>query len=470
MKIAACYIRVSTDDQLEYSPDSQLEAIKRYAKQNDMLLLPEYIFIEHDGVSGRKANTRPEFQRMIGTAKTKPKPFDVLLLWKFSRFARNREDSIVYKSMLRKQCGIEVISISEPVGDDKMSVIFEAMIEAMDEYYSINLAEEVKRGMTEAAKRGQAVTIAPFGYVIKDKKLIIDEDKADIIREVFNRYLDGQGHRAIAIWLNSIGIRTKRGNMLENRTIDYWLNNPVYHGYIRWTPTGRMRRDFNNPDTLIVNGEHEAIISDDIWDAVQERIAAQKAKYSRYARSKPSDMFILSGIVKCAVCGHSMGKSTKIYMQCSGFTKGVCTSSQVTLINDMLQMLMIAIETDISSGNFNVLPGTKPKLNTNIIAKQLEREKLKLDRAKQAYLDGIDTADEYKHNKKALQAEIDRLQAELDTIPESVNVSGLPERSRNILEILQSDAPNAEKNLALKSLLAKAVYNKQDKTLQLFYH
>ena len=84
---------------------------------------------------------------MIAAAKQKPAPFRVILVWKFSRFARNREDSIVYKSMLRRQCGIDVISVSEPVGDDKLSVLIEAMIEAMDEYYSINLGEEARRGM-----------------------------------------------------------------------------------------------------------------------------------------------------------------------------------------------------------------------------------------------------------------------------------------------------------------------------------
>ena len=88
---------------------------------------------------------------MIALAKSTPKPFEAILVWKYSRFARNREDSVVYKSMLRKQCGIDVVSISEATGDDKMSILFEAMIEAMDEYYSINLSEEVKRGMTEKA-------------------------------------------------------------------------------------------------------------------------------------------------------------------------------------------------------------------------------------------------------------------------------------------------------------------------------
>ena len=81
--------------------------------------------------------------QMIGIAKSKPTPFSSILVWKFSRFARNREDSIVYKSMLRKQCGIDVVSISEQLGEDKTSILIEALLEAMDEYYSINLAEEV---------------------------------------------------------------------------------------------------------------------------------------------------------------------------------------------------------------------------------------------------------------------------------------------------------------------------------------
>ena len=164
------YIRVSTEDQVEYSPASQLEKIREYAKRNGYILPQEYVFVD-EGISGRHTQKRPAFNRMIGTAKQKPKPFDAILLWKFSRFARNREDSIVYKSMLRKQCGIDVISISENIGDDKMSVIMEAMIEAMDEYYSINLAEEVRRGMTEKAGRGQAVTIPSLGYLIENGKL-----------------------------------------------------------------------------------------------------------------------------------------------------------------------------------------------------------------------------------------------------------------------------------------------------------
>ena len=122
MKIAAAYVRVSTDDQLEFSPDSQLKNIKKYAKDNDMILPEEYIFID-EGISGRNTKNRAAFLRMVGIAQSKPKPFDVILVWKFSRFARNREDSVLYKSMLRKKYKIDVVSISEPIGNDNTSII-----------------------------------------------------------------------------------------------------------------------------------------------------------------------------------------------------------------------------------------------------------------------------------------------------------------------------------------------------------
>ena len=154
LKTAAAYIRVSTDKQEELSPTSQLKEIKKWAKDNGYILTNEYIFMENEGVSGRKADNRLEFQRMIATAKTKPKPFDAIILWKFSRFARNQEESTFYKGLLRRKLGIDVISISEPILEGMFGRLIEMIIEWFDEYYSVNLSGEVMRGMTEKAHRG----------------------------------------------------------------------------------------------------------------------------------------------------------------------------------------------------------------------------------------------------------------------------------------------------------------------------
>ena len=128
MKTAAVYIRVSTDEQAEYSPDSQLAEAKAYAARNGMIISPDHVYTDV-GISGRKANKRPAFMRMVAEAKGKPSPFDVILVWKFSRFARNQEESILYKNLLKKECNVEVVSISEEVGDSVFGSLIERIIE-----------------------------------------------------------------------------------------------------------------------------------------------------------------------------------------------------------------------------------------------------------------------------------------------------------------------------------------------------
>lgn len=232
----AAYIRVSTEDQLEFSPDSQLKKIREYADQHQITIPEDQIYLD-EGISGRCARKRPAFMRMIASARSHPAPFQVILVWKFSRFARNRQDSILYKSMLRRECGIEVISVSEPLSDDPTSILVEALLEAMDEYYSLNLAEEVRRGMNEKFSRGQTVSIPPFGYRMGDTKFEPEETTAPFVPLIFQKFCQGVPIRGIASWLNHAGIRTSRENLFESRTVEYILSNPVY--------TGKLRRRFS---------------------------------------------------------------------------------------------------------------------------------------------------------------------------------------------------------------------------------
>lgn len=418
MKIAAAYIRVSTDDQLEYSPDSQLEVIRKYAKANDCIIPDEYIYIE-EGISGKTVSKRPQFKKMIGAAKTQPKPFDLILLWKFSRFARNREDSIVYKSMLRKQLGIDVVSVSENLGSDKMSILIEAMIEAMDEYYSINLAEEVKRGMTEKASRGECCSIPPFGYTLENKMLVPYPDESFVIKKVFEDYNSGIGMLRIAKNLNSLGIKTHRGNKIESRTVEYWLNNPVYNGKIRWTPTGATKRDYHNPNSMIVNGKHDAIINDELWESVQKRLAYQKEIYRKWYKPRENISHWLVGITKCGICGGPMVNCNG-YLYCNNKGKGTCPGnggiSVKKLDNIIIEQLKVFLNSDVRlkySGDFikaNVVSNPN-----ELILKQIEKAKIKLMRIKEAYVSGIDTLNEYKSNKTKINTEISELNAKLES-------------------------------------------------------
>ena len=210
LRTGALYIRVSTDKQEELSPDAQRRLLLEYAAKNNIILSNEYIF-EEDGISGRKADKRPNFQRMIGLAKSKEHPFDVILVWKFSRFARNQEESIVYKSLLRKN-NVEVISVSEPLVDGPFGTLIERIIEWMDEYYSIRLSGEVTRGMTENAMRGNFQASPPLGYSITAHKAtpVIVESEAEIVRMIFNLYTE-QGYSIIEITrqLNALGYKTR---------------------------------------------------------------------------------------------------------------------------------------------------------------------------------------------------------------------------------------------------------------------
>ena len=168
------YIRVSTHDQEELSPDSQERLIREYARANNIVLL--HIFID-PGISGRKADKRPQFKEMIANAKSKEHPVDVIIVWRFSRFARNQEESIVYKSLL-KRIHVDVVSLSEPLIPGPFGKLIERIIEWMDEYYSIRLSEDVKRGMTENAYRGKYQTTAPFGYCTGEEHLEVVPEEA----------------------------------------------------------------------------------------------------------------------------------------------------------------------------------------------------------------------------------------------------------------------------------------------------
>lgn len=464
MKIAAAYIRVSTDDQIEYSPESQIKAIREYAKRNDYILPDEYIFMD-EGISGKTTGKRPAFMKMIGTAKTKPKPFDAILLWKFSRFARNREDSIVYKSMLRKQLGIDVISISENLGDDKMSILFEAMIEAMDEYYSINLAEEVKRGMTEKAKRGEPCSIPAFGYEMKNKQLVPHPEESKLIKQVFTWYDNGIGMLRIAKNLNEMGVRTHRGNKIENRTVEYWLNNPIYIGKIRWTPTGAISRNYHNPDSLIVDGSHEALIDIKLWDRVQLRMTQQKEHYRKYY--KPSDKIShwLVGIAHCGLCGGPLVNCGG-YLYCNNRSKGTCHGNGGISVHKMEAFIFKHLD-DVANRKVDInVPALTEKSNTDdadIYHAQLRRAEQRLNRVKEAYENGIDTIAEYRENKLKIQAEIDDIKAQItqSSMP-AVDTNELIEKLRAKISesmiVLKDDNIEAkDKNSLAREFLADIV-------------
>ena len=158
---AALYARVSSERQdVDLSVAAQLRALRDYAEKNGYTIAREYV----DEAESGRVSDRPQFRRMLEEATKPTAPFHEILVWKFSRFTRKREHAVVFKSMLRKK-GVRVVSITEHADDSPTGKLMEAIIESMDEFYSENLAQEVSRGMREAATRGFWMSSrAPYGY------------------------------------------------------------------------------------------------------------------------------------------------------------------------------------------------------------------------------------------------------------------------------------------------------------------
>jgi len=477
MKTAAAYVRVSTERQDEYSLDSQLKLIRDYAAAHDMDVPQEFVFVE-DGVSGRSAKKRPAFQRMIALAKDKAHPFDVILVWKYSRFARNQEESIVYKSMLSK-LGVDVISISEPLDDSPFGSLIERIIEWMDEFYSIRLAGEVKRGMAEKVSRAEIVTVPSFGYDVQGKTYVPNA-QADIVRGIFADYLAGKGIVAIARELTKAGVRTRRGSAPSNRWVRYLLRNPVYIGKIRWSRDGKIDyvhgAEKDSDSAILIDGGFEPIIDAETFEAVQKKLERRAADLPYTRHDQPVD-WMLKGLVRCSACG-----STLVYqnlacpsVQCHKYAHGNCTVSHSLSIAKANRAVIAELENCAVSDRFPVAPRMVKKPSGPDYDHLIAVEQVKLRRVLEAYEAGIDSLEEYARKKARLQSGIEDLRAQQSAAASAAAASqfspaDMRRRVLDVLAILRDPAQTeTAKNAALRSILSHIVYDKPANQLRLFF-
>ena len=490
LRTGALYIRVSTDKQEELSPDAQKRLLLDYAKNNQILISEEHIYIE-SGISGRKAERRPEFMRMISTAKSKPKQFDVILVWKFSRFARNQEESIVYKSLLRKQCNIDVISISEPLIDGPFGSLIERIIEWMDEYYSIRLSGEVFRGMSEKALRGGYQARPPLGYKIEraGEPPVIVPEEAKVIKIIFNKFVnEGNSYYSIARYLNSLGIKTSHGKEFERRSIEYILQNPTYIGKIRWNRTENLTSKIKpKEEWIITDGEHKPIISQELFDKAQELIISRKQPPKK--RPAATYKHWASGLVKCSACGRTLsigthyktkkdGSRTPHYsFNCYGYTKGKCLISHAISSPKLEKGILAILQRDINDPSMLVfekqeITGNEPN-KFAYLKEQLKSLDLKEARIKEAYRNGIDTLEEYRDNKLILQKERDGILKILNSVtvkPKKVSVPEFQKKLQDLYDIILDDSFTIEqKNMAAASVIAKVIFDKPNNSLRISY-
>lgn len=281
---AVIYARYSSHSQTEQSIEGQLHDGYAYAEKCGYRVVGEYI---DRALTGTK-DDRPDFQRMIKDAEKRQ--FQIVIVWKLDRFARNRYDSAIYKRIL-KRYGVRVVSVMENITDSPEGIILEGLLESMAEYYSANLSENIRRGQSASIAKGWFCGgNIPMGYRLQDHKLVPDEKTAPLIRELYQRYADGEPLAAIAADFNERGFRTTRGRIFQTGTFDRILPNPAYIGEYRYA--GQTVPDLATP-----------LIDKKLYDRVLQR--REKNRRAPAAYKTPVD-FVLQGKLFCGHCGAPM--------------------------------------------------------------------------------------------------------------------------------------------------------------------
>ncbi|WMI82062.1 recombinase family protein [Anaerotignum sp. MB30-C6] len=469
MQIAAAYVRVSTNDQTDYSPSAQLDDIREFCLKNRYLLPDEFIFME-EGISGKEAGNRPAFQEMIRQARKKQNKIKYIIVHKYDRFARNKEDAVLYKALLKKD-GVKVISVKEPIPqDDKFAVIYESMLEAMAEYYSLNLAEEVKKGMTKKAQLGGWQTRPPFGYRSEKGTLAIHPQEAEVVKSIFSDFLKGVSSSLIAKRLNQNGFRLHTGNPFAQRHIDYIIQNPAYKGYARWHPAPG--------ETIISKSNFKPILDEETWDEANK-------KFKEVVKARPRNDYALfhrthwlSGLVRCSDCESILviNRTNGFFFQCKGYRNGLCPTSHYVTVPVIEQSVLSLLKTTVEDST--LLEGQKINIkrtasghdNTAMLSMMLSKAQKRLAKAKEAFLAEIDSLEEYRQNKMTIESEISSLKDELakQSIEHPIDYEKFAYHIQSVIDILESDTAMENKILAASNLIEKVVFFKETKSIDLY--
>ena len=329
--------------------------------------------------------------------------------------------------------------------------------------------------MTLKARQGNLQSTPAFGYRMEDHKLVIVPEEAELVQEIFRRFIAGEAMFGIARDLSARGVRTHRGNPFENRTVDYILNNPVYLGKLRWTPTGRTRRDFKNPDSIIADAQHDPIIDADTWAAAQARCAELKKSYKRYGKPSSERKHWLCGIVRCQTCGATLIWSNPHFMKCNNFVRGRCTTAQHIAVELLEESFLAQLQHDLTfAESLSCAVQTAcPAPTVQPLRQQRARLVSRMERLRDSYLDGIETLESYKAARQQMQSQLDALDAQIagaEAVPVVDTAALLRRAIAAVLETLRSPTASvAQKYESAMSIVDKCYFDKSRMLLSISY-
>ena len=492
LKRAALYLRVSTGRQAEndVSLPSQRDLTRRYCDAHDWVVTEEFL---EPGASATD-DRRPVFQRMLEAAKAPDRTFDVICVHAFSRFYRNGAEMELTIRQLRKS-GVDVVSVTQPTGDDPSQQLMRQIIGIFDEYTSRENGKNVSRAMRESAKQGfwNGAT-PPLGYRIEEaerrgakikKRLAVDPVEAETVRLIFRLYAEGDGAtgplgvKETTKWLNAHGYRTRRGATFGVGPLHDILRNRAY-AYGKWpygvrnSKTGQLHDPAN-----VVEIDIPSIVTVELFEAVQARLTRNNPRVT--PPRVVNGPILLTGLAVCATCGSGMtrtgtrrGKRSYTYYSCAGnHQKGpsVCRGRHVPLLKldaivlegvkqNLLsqERLAVILEALIvrSTAKDQAVIDRRKSLETELAAK-----KDRLARLYRAIEEGVvDLDDDLRARVQALKEERDLVQASLDRIQTQVAAGRAvtPERLEAFSDLMRSkldDGDTQARKAYLKAVISR---------------
>lgn len=334
---AVLYGRCSSQKQADrdLSVPAQLEHCRAHAKRKGWVVVGEY---RDDGISGFEDERRPDFRRMLADMVRQPRPFDVIVVWDYSRFSRSLEHSIRASQDVRA-AGVQLESTKEQVDDTPAGWLMGTIFRSFNEFQVRKLADDTRRGMRKNAEQGNYNGgVVPIGYRVergdgkKGGVLVPDPQWAPLVRRIFGMALAGTGSCAIAGELNDEGLRTKQGRRWSKQSVLVVLRNEKYTGTAIWgeSQTGKFAND--QQPVVRVESAHEALVSKDDFARIQALIESRDPTVL-HPRTAAGD-YLLSGLLRCETCGaayigHGAKKGTHHYYTCrTKMTQGAkaCTA------------------------------------------------------------------------------------------------------------------------------------------------
>lgn len=431
MKPAAIYVRVSTPEQAEGgdSIPAQRERLRKWAKEHGYQVVEEYV----DAGESARVTDRPAFSRLIQDARAGK--FEAVLVWKWDRFARNAEDATLYKAVLRRECGVQVISISDPPGEGPVGQLIERILDVVAEFQSLLTAEHVHNTLSYLAQQGRWVTKAPFGYRIgKDGKLEVVPEEAEVVRWIFEQYAQGVRLTHIVQALMA-GKPNKSALRLrwETKTLHKMLRHPVYIGTARWNThkvevfrdaQGRSRKRLvprSRDEWILVPNAHPAIVSEDVWKAVQARLDEREP-----VQKASSPWHMVKGLVRCAQCGGLMHMTTKTgkfahnpRWECNRYYRIRPEERCYPLVwvyhSDLSEAVLYKLEQLVKGSGLKPEDIDVPRPSKAQVERRIQALEERRERLLQAYLAGVVELEDYKRHKEALDREIQEARESLQS-------------------------------------------------------